>query len=264
MCSLAVDDLTVYPFKNLNLLFPSNTFTMIAGSNQSGKTMLIRVMSGLVVTKKMVRINRTYLEELSSYERSKKIGVFLGGEEWYFLFKTVEEELRFPLENLRYEKDVIDQLVKNIASDFHLNAILKLNPNHLSKFLKVKVLLALEVITKPELLLLDDPTKMLTKKEAAEVIRILNKQQSLGMTIIMTTSNLNDVLEAKTSKLYLLHQGKIVLEGAPFVVLNEDSLINKIGLRLPFMVDLCVKLKYYNLIDTIDLNPESLVNHLWK
>ena len=46
--------------------------------------------------------------------------------------------------------------------------------------------------------------------------------------------------------------------------MKEDSLINKIGLTLPFMVDLSLKLKYYDLIDDVELDMNRMVDKLWK
>ena len=47
-------------------------------------------------------------------------------------------------------------------------------------------------------------------------------------------------------------------------VLEKDNILNKLGLRLPFMVDLSVKLKDYDLIKDIELNKNRMVDILWK
>ena len=86
----------------------------------------------------------------------------------------------------------------------------------------------------------------------------------MGMTIIMTSSSLEETIYTVNSTLYILDNGKIISSGDIFEVLSNDSLINKAGLELPFMVDLSVKLKYYNLVDKIFLNPVRLVDTIWK
>ncbi len=264
MNSMRIDDLNLVPFQHFNLCVPPHSFIMIAGSNRSGKTQLIKILGGLIPTDTTVVFHKAYLESYATQEVYQKIHVFLGNDKWHFIFKTVEEELRFPLENLGFSTKEINKKLTDIMTIFSLDKVMRLDPNHLNKYLKVKVLLALQLISEPEVLLLDDPTKMLTKQQRQEILALLNYYQTKGMTIIMTTSTLDDALTAKASKLYILHKGKIVLEGAIYDVLKEDSLLSKVGLRLPFMVDLSVKLKYYNLIDDIVLDPESLVNQLWK
>ena len=46
--------------------------------------------------------------------------------------------------------------------------------------------------------------------------------------------------------------------------LFTDSKLNKLGLSLPFMVDLSIKLKYYGLVDDIMLDMNRMVDKLWK
>ena len=50
----------------------------------------------------------------------------------------------------------------------------------------------------------------------------------------------------------------------PLDVLKEDNVINKLGLSMPFMLDLSIKLKDYELIDELSLDMEGLVDILWK
>ena len=45
--------------------------------------------------------------------------------------------------------------------------------------------------------------------------------------------------------------------------LNE-SIFNESNLKLPFMIDLCNKLKYYDLLDKITLDKNELVDEIWK
>ena len=63
-----------------------------------------------------------------------------------------------------------------------------------------------------------------------------------------------------------LHYDKdqIIVEGKTLDVLKEEKLLKRLGLSLPFMVELSLLLQDYGLIDHIYLNKESLVNYLWK
>ena len=47
-------------------------------------------------------------------------------------------------------------------------------------------------------------------------------------------------------------------------ILKEDNIINKIGLKIPFMIDLSVKLQDYDLISEMTLDMNGMVNKLWK
>lgn len=264
MSSLSLNSLTLLPFHKLDLTFPSHTFTMITGANRSGKTQLIKALSTIVPTNEAILFNKAYIESIPVCEIYKKIHVFLGEEKWPFIFKTVEEEIRFPLENLKYSSSEIKKKTKQVIAMFGLSKVLQLNPNTVSKYMKTKILLAVLLVSEPEILLLDDPLKGLMRSEKKEILQILHYYHQQGMSIIMTTSSLEETIMIDISKLIVLYQGQVLKEGKVLTVLQDDSLLNKIGLKLPFMVDLSVKLKYYNLLDDIILDPESLVDVLWK
>ena len=138
----------------------------------------------------------------------------------------------------------------------------KEDPAKLYLFAKIKLRLALAIIEHKEMILLDDISSGLTKKENQELFLLLKEIKEAGITIVMTTSNLEETLFS--DYLYILDEGSVVLEGKTIDVLQEDSKLNKLGLTLPFMVDLSLKLKYYELVDNIETDMDRLVDILWK
>ena len=93
---------------------------------------------------------------------------------------------------------------------------------------------------------------------------ILEQLRTTGITIVLSSSSLDEVIYTINSTVYVLDNGSIVSSGSMLDVLSNDSLLNKVGLELPFMVDLSVKLEYYNLVNKITLSPLGLVESLWK
>lgn len=91
---------------------------------------------------------------------------------------------------------------------------------------------------------------------------IIDYRSENEISIIMTVSNLEDSLSG--DYLYIIKDSKVVLKGKPIDVLEKDNVINKIGLELPFMIDLSVKLRDYELITNIETDMDRLVNILWK
>ena len=248
--------------KNINLDIPENSFISISGNNKCGKTTLIKLLSGLLDDQESIILDKVYLNSLPKVELYKQVSFVIPSLSLPFIFNSVEKELLFVLDNLGLDSNTKKNRYKKMISLFNLKNDTQKDPHQLFLFLKIKVLLALAVIHKPRVLLLDDITLMLEKDEKEEIFRILRQLRKEGITIIMATSNLEDSLEA--DKLVILNNGTIILEGKPLEVLQEDSLLNKIGLRLPFMVDLSLKLKYYDLIDEIELDMDRMVNLLWK
>ena len=54
------------------------------------------------------------------------------------------------------------------------------------------------------------------------------------------------------------------MEGKTNSILNEDDILNKVGLELPFMENLSKKLQFYEVIDKVYQDMDDLVNDLWK
>ena len=63
---------------------------------------------------------------------------------------------------------------------------------------------------------------------------------------------------------HVLDNGKVILYGPKEEVLLEEKKFNNLGLALPFMAELSIKLKYYDLIDDLIFDMDEMVNKLWK
>ena len=168
------------------------------------------------------------------------------------------------MERLGYEDDKINVLVRDIAKDLKITNLLNKNIKDLNEYEKLRVFLASKVIYNPKLLLLDDPCLFLSPLEKEEFMSFLEQLRTRGITIVVSSSSLDEVVYTINSIIYVLDKGKIVSKGDMLEVLSDDSLLNKIGLELPFMVDLSVKLEYYNLTDKINMSPLGMVESLWK
>ncbi len=252
-------------FHDFNLNIEDKKITAITGPNNSGKSTIIKVIDTLISTKENVIYNNTPIEKINKTKLFSEIGIVSQEDNILFFNSTVEDELFSILENLKIEqKDKINQYQK-IVKLLNLEDILLHSPNELNNFSRIRLLLASTLLTNPKVLLLDDICSLMTKSQTKQILSLLkelNKKEKT--TIIITTNDLNDVIELNADYLYILDQGKIALEGNPLDVLKQDNKINRLGLSIPFMVDLSVKLNDYNLINNIILDMDGMVQELWK
>lgn len=249
-------------FEDLNLNIKEKQFISISGNNKSGKTTLIKILSRNIKTNNTITLYDKNINEYSITSLYKKIGVIIP-ENIIFLFSTVKDELMYILDNIDIEKEEKKKKYKEIIKLLKLNKYQLEDPSNLHDNLKIKVELAKILLTQPSIILLDDICYKMTKTETKEILDILkNYQTQEQITLIMTTSDLNETLYS--DYIYILNDGNIALEGSPIEVLKEDNTLNKLGLNLPFMIDLSVKLMDYDLINEIDLDMDMLVNKLWK
>lgn len=255
---LEVNNLSLpYAFKDLNMSFYQNEFITISGPNSCGKTTLIKTLAGQLKTDSVFLLSKA-IEEYKQSELSKLITSIVP-EEINFRFNTLEEEL----ENIsitNYHND--EDKTKDIFKKLNINKLKKQLLVNLAIQDKIKVKLALSLIKEIKILLLDDIFVEFNHKDKMIILSLLKEfQQNHDITIIMTTSNLEETLES--NYLYIINNN-IELEGSPLDVLQKDNIINKLGLDLPFIVDLSVKLRDYDLISNIELSSERLVDKLWN
>ncbi len=250
-------------FKDLNMSINENSFVSIAGNNTSGKTTLIKLIGGLLPSDNSIVIGYSYLNSNRLYDHINDLGIVFGSRLNSFLFDDVYKEMTYPLENLNYKEEEIEDRILELAKFFDIKRLLDKKTYDLTNSEKQEVLIAIALLHKPKILLLDNPFSMMDNKTKIKMVKKLKEYRNKNkLTIVLTTTNLEDTLAS--DYLYIINKGNVVIEGKPLSVLREDSIINRLGLSMPFMVDLSLKLEFYKLINNIELDMESMVNTLWK
>ena len=250
-------------FEDISFQIKSGQFITVSGGNNFGKTTLIRILSGQFEVKETIKLLGTYVEEYPQNLWKEITGTIIPQDNPEFLFDTVEEELNYVIHLFKKTEEDKKETYKEIIKKYKLTKFQKKDPNMVPIFIKIKMLLAEKMLATPQILFLDDICQELEEKEQEEFIKLLRTLQlETKIAIIMTTSNLNISLES--DYLLVINDGKILLEGEPLTVIEKDNTLNKIGLDLPFMVDLSVKLRDYNVVDKIELNMDRMVDTIWK
>lgn len=241
-------------FKDLNLFIVKNKITVISGANNCGKTLLIRILNREIVTSNTVLIDQAEMNQYTIEEYSKLVQCIIPLEITYEQ-PTLEEEMFYYNDN----KEEIEKTIKGLK--------LKRSIHKKIKDLTTKEIvlsqIAIALIKKSSIILLDNIRMYLTEKETKEVIEFLKKQQKeREITVVITTIHLEESLLA--DYLYIIGNKSVALEGQPIEVLQNDNKINKLGLSLPFMIDLSVKLKDYDLIKEVEIDKNRMIEKLWK
>lgn len=137
-----------------------------------------------------------------------------------------------------------------------------LNKNLLDKYFDYKVIdstFTKEDLLKYKKVVFFNILNNVSEKEIKEIFDLLNTN---NISFINITNNVELVL--LTSYLIVYDKNDIIIEGKTLEVLKYEKLLKRVGLSLPFMVELSLFLQDYGLIDTIYLDKESLVDELWK
>lgn len=191
---------------------------VVFGRSGTGKSVLLKCMirliepdSGNIIiqNKEVLKLDIDQLNELR-----KDIG-FLFQSAALYDSMSVRENLEFPLiRNFNLERKEIDERVHFVLEAVSLLEAINKMPSELSGGMRKRIGLARSIITKPKLMLYDEPTTGLDPITAKEISVLINDlQHRLKMTSIVVT---HDLLCAKiiADRAIVLSDGKIVKEGS--------------------------------------------------
>lgn len=250
-------------FDKFNLEIEEKSFTTIIGLNGSGKSTLVKIMLGLLNSDGEIRINDISLESKSIKQIRKLIGVVFENPDNQFVAETVMDDIAFSLENLKLKPKDIRAKVKDIANYIGISHLLEREPHSLSGGEKQLVALASALVHEPKILILDEALTMVDINVRIQIYNILKDiNEKQGITIINITHDIDELLYGRD--IIVIDNGVIVLKGPKEEVLLEEKIFNKLGLELPFIVSLSIKLMYYDLIDKLYFDMNEMVNEIWK
>lgn len=203
---------------------------VVFGRSGTGKSVLLKCVIRLmepdsgnikIQDKDVLKLDIKELNELR-----KDIGFLFQGAALYDSM-TVRENLEFPLiRNFELDRKEIDSRVHFVLEAVSLLEAIDKMPSELSGGMRKRIGLARSIITKPKLMLYDEPTTGLDPITAKEIsVLIIDLQHQLKMTSIVVT---HDLLCAKiiADRAIVLNDGKIVKEGSiDDLVTSEDPLL---------------------------------------
>lgn len=200
---VAVDD--------VNFSVEKGEFVAIVGRSGGGKSTLLHLIGGVdEASKGNIFIDNTEVSKLSKDKfaifRRRNIGIIY---QFYNLIPilSVKENIMLPLllDNKTVDEKLLDDTIKYVGLEKRINHL----PNELSGGEQQRVAIARAIITKPLLILADEPTGNLDTKRSKEIIDLLKKyNKEYNQTIILITHDLNVAKEA--DRVITIEDGKII------------------------------------------------------
>ena len=249
-------------FKDFDLEIKPKRFVTILGKNGSGKTTLTNILMGLIDSKGRIIIDGIILSKETKKFLRKDIGIVFENPDEHFVTDRVYDELAFILESLDYQKDDIDDKIVKVSELIGIEDLLNRKIMSLSVGEKQLVALAIAIINKPKLLIMDEGLSNVDSYYREIILKILNVLRKRGMTIINITSNSEDSVYG--TDIVIINNGKVVLNKTLLRAYKEEKEFINSGLSLPLIADLSLKLKYYNLTNKVYIDEKSLVDEIWK
>ena len=241
-------------FKKVSLSIGKSMIVTIAGSNNCGKTTLTRILDRKLADDFNINLLGKDIKEYPEELYSQLIQVVYPNE-IHFSEKT-------PLEEMKRE-----EIHKTKMAFFQMNSfskkLLEKDTSKLTRKERILVQIFLAIGKANEIVVIDSIDYEFEKEELDDLYDFLTTcVKTFKLSFIMMTLSLEQAL--KSNEIYILEGGEVILHGDPISILQKDNILNKAGLEVPFMMDLSVKLKDYDLLKKTVIEKEELVNTLWS
>ncbi|MCJ7736948.1 MAG: ATP-binding cassette domain-containing protein [Anaerolineae bacterium] len=209
--------------KGVSLAVRKGELVALMGRNGSGKTTLLKCLTGLLRPRHgTIEMGGQSLKSRDTAEICRSIGYLPQQPDDLLFADTVSDELIVTLRNhdlMQAPPIEPDRLLKRLG----LEAVVDAYPRDLSVGQRQRVALGAVTVTRPLLLLLDEPTRGMDYAAKEDLVRLLREWQSEGSSILLVTHDV-ELVALAADRVVVLSQGEIIADACPSEVLASSPL----------------------------------------
>ena len=261
--------LSVKALDNVSLDILEGDFFGIIGQTGSGKSTFVQHLNGLIKIQKESGKIFVGNYDLSAKDCDfkglrAKVGMVFQYPEYQLFAETVFEDVAFGLKNFEPNLDSknVEERVKNAISLVGLNyeKVKDKSPFELSGGQKRRVAIAGVIVSKPEVLVLDEPVAGLDPTGKREFVALLKRlHNDFVKTIIIVSHDMNLVCE-NCNKVAVFKKGKILKTGQPKEIFADEEMLKDCGLELSSTAYLTKVLKEKGIEIDSDLTIDGFID----
>lgn len=201
--------------KDISLCVNEGEIVGLLGPNGAGKTTTFYMIVGLVKPDQgKVLLDEVDITAMPMYRRAKVGIAYLPQEPSIFRGLTVRENLLLAMEGMGVPLNKRKKLLFRILEEFALEDIADYKGFSLSGGERRRVEIARAMVGAPLFLLLDEPFSGIDPITVYDIQQMIISLKERGIGILLTDHNVRETLSI-TDRAYLIHQGRIVIEGEP-------------------------------------------------
>ena len=223
----------------VDLRIAPGEYLLVCGASGSGKSTLCRTFNGLIPhfyggrLQGEVRIAGKPTSKQSVAALFEQVGMVFQNPETQLFHSCVAREIAFGLESLGLPRAEIQDRISATAQILNISDLLARNPQELSGGEQQLAAIAAMLAIAPRLLVLDEPYANLDPFSVRRVRAALKMIHQKGMGVVISEHRLPYTVP-DVQRMVALHQGRIVLDGAPAQMLAQN--VERFGLELPLPV----------------------------
>ena len=207
---------------SINLAIYPQEFVAIMGKNASGKTTLAKHLNGLLKpTHGDVIINGVNTHKKTIAQLAQSVGFLFQNPNQHLFADTVEEELSLTLNNMGIPQNEWDLKITGTLNMLGILHLRHYYPRSLSGGEKQRAALASMLVTQPDILVLDEPTRGMEQRRKDELMSFLKEYRSKGNTIIVISHDV-ETIARYTDRVILMSNGRIIADGNKHDILSRS------------------------------------------
>jgi energy-coupling factor transport system ATP-binding protein len=219
---------------DINFSIAPGEWVAIVGGNGSGKSTLVKLMNGLL--KPSLGKVQVFDESIDSNPIQKirqRIGVVFQNPDEQMVGTTVEEDIAFGLQNLRFPRDEMISRVDRILRIFQLEEVRHRPVRTLSGGQKQMVTIAGILVMHPEVIIFDEAASMLDPQNTGKLHEVISDLHRRGFTVIQVTHDPEEILRA--DRVLLLNHGRLTFDGDVLTLMKQSEILEEAQMLPPFL-----------------------------
>lgn len=253
----------VNAIRGINFDAGEGEFIVVAGVNGSGKSTFAKILNRLLlpIEGTVLIDGLDAMQEENIIPIRKLVGMVFQNPDDQLIGSVVEEDVAFGAENIGVLHKELVKRVEDALAQVGLAASMRIE--ELSGGGKQKVAIAGVLAMKPRYIVLDEATSMLDPKSRRDVLRLMKALQKQGITIILITHLMEELLLA--DRIYVMHQGRLCMTGRREALFAEPEKLRSFGLELPMTIQLAHALAEQGCVRTKDLfSVKAIAERIYK
>jgi len=222
--------------ENVNLAVDRGEFVLLTGPSGCGKTTLARCLNALIPSFYQGEISGTMsvlgrdMSRLTTSELARKVGFVFQNPENQLFSLSVERDVAFGPENLGLPREETRRRVDWAMKITGISELREAAPYELSGGQQQRAAIAAVLAMKPEIMVLDEPTSFLDPLSASQIVEaVAALRREIDITIVLIEHRL-DLASKYASRIIVMDQGRVTLEGPPSKVYGEEAKLLGIGI----------------------------------